>query len=42
MDGIWYSYSALVGLIGVFLGAILSFLGTVCSEYVKNYSNPMN
>lgn len=36
MDGIWYSYSALVGLIGVFLGAILSFLGTVCSEYVKN------
>ena len=35
MDGTWYNNSALVGLIGVFLGAVLSFLGTVYSEYAK-------
>lgn len=31
----WYNNSALVGLIGVFLGAALSFLGTVYSEHAK-------
>lgn len=35
MDTAWYNNSALVGLIGVFLGAALSFLGTVYSEHAK-------
>lgn len=35
MDGTWYNNSALMGLLGVFLGAILSFLGTMYSEYAK-------
>lgn len=35
MKPVWYNNSALVGLIGVFLGAVLSFLGTVYSEHAK-------
>lgn len=35
MDTGWYNSSALMGLLGVFLGAILSFLGTMYSEYAK-------
>lgn len=35
MNPVWYNNSALVGLIGVFLGAVLSFLGTMYSEYAK-------
>ena len=35
MNPVWYNNSALVGLIGVFLGAVLSFLGTVYSEHAK-------
>lgn len=35
MDTGWYNSSALMGLFGVFLGAILSFLGTMYSEYAK-------
>lgn len=35
MDMVWYNSSALMGLLGVFLGAILSFFGTMYSEYAK-------
>ena len=35
MDMVWYNSSALMWLLGVFLGAILSFFGTMYSEYAK-------
>lgn len=35
MDTVWYNSSALMGLLGVFLGAVISFLGTMYSEYAK-------
>ena len=35
MDTAWYNNSAMMGLLGVFLGAILSFFGTMYSEYAK-------
>ena len=35
MDMGWYNSSALMGLLGVFLGAVISFLGTVYSEHAK-------
>lgn len=35
MDTVWYNSSALMGLLGVFLGAVISFLGTMYSEHAK-------